>query len=788
MPFAEFSRTAKAEGDIPPFMQDDETLRWGHRRHVQSLRDAGEDVPDAVKAEYPDLFPARAGTDSTPDAGQSGDESVVGKPGKRLGDFNSEPPPVVAETPEPDAGESVPLGDFGEQIAGARKHRSLPTGPKSESAKDKQAAAAAQPAWRRAYAARQDAKTGKWFLTHGDHIIYGSGRRSEFGSKEEAESHIPLHAVARTHGVRQLRAPRPLTQAESQAGDAAVKEFEAATQELGRLKEEHGTILFKKKISDRMKQARDAGELTQEAFDKAKANGTVLSDADETKAVAAEKVIEDAHKRADSVHFPKGEDVGGEYEIYRKVTDRKMPQVKGGFKTQDEAMRYMAANPEEILNHKFPDWEDYSYLDHVQRDGPSQKTGDVTTADFQKAFGFRGGQFGNWQMNRDGQTSLNHAYHALHDLSHVIGLNPEKLSLGGKLAIAFGARGRGGKHAGKAHYEPGEVVMNLTKMKGAGSLAHEWFHALDHAMAKNEHGDGTESLLTSHMPYRAKNPEVVEAFKNLVDTMTAKQHTAAVDGDKSKKQVDYAQKHVDSILNEFNERYANAERYHGHDVKNNRKSRFKPFTPEQKNEWDGLIEKVRAGELGDQKYQGTGFSAQPIFETVAKLNDLFKSATGRSLTAGGNDSTAAKLHYAIKRKQDADKRVADASVGATETRKGKTDFLNESGKLDNTRASDYYTLPHEMAARAFQSYIEDKLAESGRRSDYLSAKAHNKHYAMIPAKPYPEGDERQAINAAFDRLFAVVRKHYGQSDTKTSEKRFSGWHTMRYDQPHFDVD
>lgn len=68
MPFDEFSKTAKAEGDIPAFMQDDETMRWGHRNHVRRLRDDGEDVPDAVKAEYPDLFPARAGTDDTAQA------------------------------------------------------------------------------------------------------------------------------------------------------------------------------------------------------------------------------------------------------------------------------------------------------------------------------------------------------------------------------------------------------------------------------------------------------------------------------------------------------------------------------------------------------------------------------------------------------------------------------------------------------------------------------------------------------------------------------------------------
>ena len=49
------------------------------------------------------------------------------------------------------------------------------------------------------------------------------------------------------------------------------------------------------------------------------------------------------------------------------------------------------------------------------------------------------------------------------------------------LGIAFGARG-GGKAA--AHYESGKVVINLTKTQGAGTLAHEWWHAIDNYFSR----------------------------------------------------------------------------------------------------------------------------------------------------------------------------------------------------------------------------------------------------------------------------------------------------------------
>jgi cation transporter-like permease len=71
---------------------------------------------------------------------------------------------------------------------------------------------------------------------------------------------------------------------------------------------------------------------------------------------------------------------------------------------------------------------------------------------------------------------LNQAYDALMDLAAIIGVPPKAISLNGSLGLAFGARGSGNY---AAHYEPDTLVINLTTTKGAGTLAHEWFHALD---------------------------------------------------------------------------------------------------------------------------------------------------------------------------------------------------------------------------------------------------------------------------------------------------------------------
>ncbi|MGB5835284.1 MAG: LPD1 domain-containing protein, partial [Thiohalocapsa sp.] len=74
---------------------------------------------------------------------------------------------------------------------------------------------------------------------------------------------------------------------------------------------------------------------------------------------------------------------------------------------------------------------------------------------------------------------------SLLDLAEILDIPPRAISLNGTLGLAFGARGHGWA---AAHYEPGTVVINLTKTKGAGSLAHEWFHALDNYFSRQRTG------------------------------------------------------------------------------------------------------------------------------------------------------------------------------------------------------------------------------------------------------------------------------------------------------------
>lgn len=150
-----------------------------------------------------------------------------------------------------------------------------------------------------------------------------------------------------------------------------------------------------------------------------------------------------------------------------------------------------------------------------ERIGPERYAGEVTPEIFAGEFGFRGVEFGNWVEQNKRQKDLNQAYDGLMDLAEALDIQPKALSLNGQLGLAFGARGKGGKEPAAAHYEPGTVVINLTKKAGAGSLAHEWWHALDNYFGKQKSRGEFITDMPYSMPTDQIRPEMADAFKHV---------------------------------------------------------------------------------------------------------------------------------------------------------------------------------------------------------------------------------------------------------------------------------
>ncbi|HEA52173.1 hypothetical protein LCGC14_1006860 [marine sediment metagenome] len=96
-----------------------------------------------------------------------------------------------------------------------------------------------------------------------------------------------------------------------------------------------------------------------------------------------------------------------------------------------------------------------------------------------RRFDFRSIEIGNWVTPEERDRAAGRFFGALNDLL-VILKGPEVLiSLRGSLGLQYGI---GGTPGVAAHYIPATRQLALAKNAGAGSLAHEWFHAFDHYM------------------------------------------------------------------------------------------------------------------------------------------------------------------------------------------------------------------------------------------------------------------------------------------------------------------
>jgi hypothetical protein len=200
----------------------------------------------------------------------------------------------------------------------------------------------------------------------------------------------------------------------------------------------------------------------------------------------------------------------GSYFINRKG-DKEYRPLRD-FTSVAEAREYLNGQAAELEKA----WEEVKERDNVRkadvrntenqvRAGADHRGGkDVSGEQFKDAFGFRGVQFGNWveqgANSKGRQGMLNEAFDALMDLSKLLNIPPRAISLNGTLGLAFGARGHGWA---SAHFEPSNLVINLTKTRGAGTLAHEWFHALDNYFARARGGE--KKFTGDNKLYRQQN-------------------------------------------------------------------------------------------------------------------------------------------------------------------------------------------------------------------------------------------------------------------------------------------
>ena len=364
----------------------------------------------------------------------------------------------------------------------------------------------------------------------------------------------------------------------------------------------------------------------------------------------------------------------------------------------------------------------------VHRKGPDYRAGkDVAGQDYLDTFGFKGGEFGNWMSEKDRRVSMNYGFDALKDLADALGIADGDISLSGNLSIAFGARGQGLSGAA-AHYERERHVINLTKMNGAGSLAHEWFHALDDFAGGYGNNMSTDNLRTLPAQTQA-------AMRSLLSTMQYR--------DATQEESDMA----------ATKRYEQAKRSVEYQVK----SQF------------GWVEKLENGKLTDS--DARYFARKPTEADAKRYHELLDK-----LLATGDASVVDELsalrkevngHVIAKENREAiGYRLLSLTPSETQTvqkMRLRSDYYNNSrlfGEL-HQKDGDYWDSTVEMAARAFACYVTDK---TNAQNDYLSAHSDSavtftadKSGNPVIVKAFPEGKERIDINHAFDELIEAMK-------------------------------
>lgn len=327
-----------------------------------------------------------------------------------------------------------------------------------------------------------------------------------------------------------------------------------------------------------------------------------------------------------------------------------------------------------------------------------------------ETFGFRGVEYGNWMDPEASREHTQAAGEALQDLAEILGIGNRQIGLGGHLALAFGARGSGRFNA---HFEPARTVVNLTKTRGGGSLAHECGHGIDNHMAKASVGFKSHHLSFATgeawtLPGQDLDPQVQEAFSRL--------QKAIYKGDRVPTE-EYTAEPQDP-------------------------PRFRSFKV-----LNDLLSK-HAGDPG--KVMESYMALMRDMKTRAERGDK------RSMVAYN------------KRLRSVAEYVADATKAPVQVRVirgggGSSDYL-----LTAKAKGDYWARPQELFARAFEAYVYDQLKANGRKNTYLVAGCGEEHaeaYAEVNqilegmggvTSIYPRGEERVRINQAMAELMETL--------------------------------
>jgi len=422
---------------------------------------------------------------------------------------------------------------------------------------------------------------------------------------------------------------------------------------------------------------------------------------DSAEAKPVQKPVQFATQKLDSSH----------YRIYGRRGTIDVPLMEMEATTREEVVAYIRSHTDE-LSAKYElirtelSRDEFSYKpklirDRVGTDWRGRK--DVTPEQFEQVFGFRGVEFGNWvnqgKNSRERQWMLNNAFDAFNDLAEALNLPPKAMALDGTLGLAFGSRGHG---KASAHYEPVAHVINLTKTKGYSSLAHEWFHALDHYIASTNSKDLQAFQSNFGKPRYKLKPEAIERLKTSIES-------------------EYLQSACQSLENNINELFVSIFRN------------------------KDTVNRYIYGVSEDGRHSKN-------FKVEVSKDDLMPEYPDLLRT-----TIRPELYHAWRETIEA--------IRSTRMSERTRERAIKKGKAESSIEDDYWYSKIEQAARSFEGYVEAKLTKEGKISDFLTFGSYSdKPIENDGTKffPYLDGDDVERVSEKFAKVFDVLQTRQTQ--------------------------
>lgn len=356
-----------------------------------------------------------------------------------------------------------------------------------------------------------------------------------------------------------------------------------------------------------------------------------------------------------------------------------------------------------------PVWERQLPINPVRKGGPF-------VPEFRKPedyliyFKFRAVEMGIWMKDEDALAHLISSGAAYTDLAYLLGIDKQHISLGNKLAVAFGARG---KSKAAAHYERGFNVINFTKTRGwMGTACHEFFHAYD-------------AYLCSKLAFNDVEYVTGMADKSVLPL-----------------EVQFA---VDELLNSFREGSCTTH-----------------FTINPTNQY-------RISKHSREVFEEVNGDIQEFVDYF--LSD-FDEKVSNALYGYFSDSVKerAKAKYARKRKKLLREKCEIAAILHLEKTGEQvyrvpytihqSRYYTNAENLDRGKKTNrYWSSDIELAARAFEAFIKTRMNEKGMVSDYL--------VCGLDAEAYPTGEELERINQAMEKFLEVTLPYLREEPVTT---------------------